>query len=150
MNSKTDNPDSMRRLLDGLRQVNQDREQVPQGTAEETREARQEAAPSSPAPEQREEEIREEEQREEQREEKREEKRGGQKSKGKEKVQKEQFLFRVDADLLFKTRHISQSYGMSISEIMNYALKNFITSYEEKYGIIRQRTSQKISIDKLL
>lgn len=137
MNSKADKPGSMDRLFSGLMQVNQQREQVPQGTGKEETSTR---LPDQPSQQKAEEVVFERPVAEESK---------AQGSKRRGKNGREQFLFRVDEELILKTRHISNQHGISICDIINYALKNFLNSYENKYGVIKKK-GNRTNVENLL
>lgn len=65
------------------------------------------------------------------------------------KTVKEAFLARFNKENLDKTRLIAFNNGLPISDVIDYALGDFIERYEKKYGRIKTK-GRKVNIYELL
>lgn len=62
---------------------------------------------------------------------------------------KEGFLVRLEKENLDKTRIIAFTNGLPISDVIDYALNDFIERYEKKNGRIKTK-GRKVSVSELL
>lgn len=62
---------------------------------------------------------------------------------------KEGFLVRLEKENLDKTRQIAFTNGLPISDVIEYALHDFIERYEKKNGRIKTR-GRKVNVSELL
>lgn len=72
-----------------------------------------------------------------------------QKKKPGKKVVKEGFLVRFNKENLDKTRLIAFNNGLTISDVIDYALGDFIEKYEKKNGRIKTK-GRKVNVTELL
>lgn len=72
-----------------------------------------------------------------------------QKKKPGKKVVKEGFLVRFNKENLDKTRLIAFNNGLPISDVIDYALNDFIERYEKKNGRIKTK-GRKVNVTELL